>query len=58
MTVYSGAVDHVMNGRGGSQFETTATEMSKRGGYYKAASDTRIYNEGLKQNQQNNTRQR
>ena len=49
MTVDSGAVDHVMNGRDGSQFETKSTEMSRRGGYYKAANDTKIYNEGAKQ---------
>ena len=46
VTVDSGAVDHVMNGRDGSQFETKSTEMSRRGGYYKAANDTKIYNEG------------
>ena len=49
VTVDSGAVDHVMNGRDGSQFETKSTEMSRRGGYYKAANDTKIYNEGAKQ---------
>ena len=47
ITVDSGAIDHVTNERDGSQFKTKETDMSKKGGYYKAANDTNIYNEGM-----------
>jgi hypothetical protein len=46
ITVDSGAVDHVAGKDVGSQFQMKDTEMSKKGGYYMAANDTRIYNEG------------
>ena len=46
VTVDSGAVDHVVNEECGKQFGVRETEMSKKGGYYVAANNTKIYNKG------------
>ena len=46
VTVDSGAVDHVVDKECGKQFGRRETEMSRRKGYYTAANDTKIYNEG------------
>jgi hypothetical protein len=46
VTVDSGAVDHVVDKECGKQFGRRETEVSRRKGYYTAANDTKIYNEG------------
>ena len=46
VTVDSGAVDHVVDEECAKQFGRRETEMSRRKGYYTAANDTKIYNEG------------
>ena len=46
ITVDSGAIDNVLSQECASQFGTKETRMSKNGGYYTAANDTKIFNEG------------
>ena len=46
VTVDSGAVDNVLNKECASQIGTKETNMSRSGGYYTVANDTRTYNEG------------
>ena len=46
ITVDSGAVDYVAGKEVGSQFSMKDTATSRKGGYYMAANDTKIYNEG------------